>query len=142
MPTKYALGFGHGRIVEFEDGTAAYYKTGELTQAFRIKIADVRGFSVTKGGKMLTRSISVLGNGTTLATVDVNHGTSELIENWFKGHPLFNTTATPTTPAAPAPHQVSPHLVADELRKLADMRNEGILTQAEFDAQKAKLLSR
>jgi len=30
--------------------------------------------------------------------------------------------------------------VADELRKLADLRSAGILTDAEFDAQKAKLL--
>lgn len=145
MPTKYALGFGNGRIVEYEDGSAAYYKTGEFTQAFRVNIADVRGFSVTKSGKLLSRTITVLGNGTTLASVEVSHGTSELIEKWFQGHRLFNTTATPTTSAASSPHRpapVSAPLIADELRKLADMRNEGILSQAEFEAQKAKLLSR
>ena len=32
--------------------------------------------------------------------------------------------------------------VAEELGKLADLRAKGVLTQAEFDAQKAKLLSR
>ena len=32
--------------------------------------------------------------------------------------------------------------IADELEKLAVLRDKGIITQAEFDAQKAKLLSR
>lgn len=32
--------------------------------------------------------------------------------------------------------------IADELEKLASLRDKGIITQAEFDAQKAKLLSR
>ena len=30
--------------------------------------------------------------------------------------------------------------LADELKKLAELRDSGILTDAEFDAQKAKLL--
>jgi hypothetical protein len=34
----------------------------------------------------------------------------------------------------------APELVADELRKLADLRTEGVLTEDEFAAQKAKLL--
>jgi hypothetical protein len=63
MPTKHALGFGNGRIIEYEDGTAAYIPTQKLTQAFRVKIADITGFSVTKDGKMLERTFSVLGNG-------------------------------------------------------------------------------
>ncbi|MFD6856028.1 SHOCT domain-containing protein [Rhodococcus sp. NPDC060090] len=146
MPTKHALGFGNGRIMEHEDGTAAYIKTGEFTQAFRVNIADVRGFSVTRHGKVMSRLLHVLGNGTTLASVEVNHGTSELIEKWFQRHPSFNSKATPTTitptprPAAAAPAPSA--LVADELRKLAELRNEGILTSEEFDAQKAKLLGR
>jgi hypothetical protein len=32
--------------------------------------------------------------------------------------------------------------VADELRKLADLKNEGVLTQKEFDGEKKKLLSK
>lgn len=39
--------------------------------------------------------------------------------------------------AAPAPSDP-----VDEIRKLADLRDRGALTQAEFDAQKAKLLER
>ncbi|WP_404714066.1 SHOCT domain-containing protein [Sphingomonas sp. MMS24-J13] len=32
--------------------------------------------------------------------------------------------------------------IADELIKLADLKAKGIITQVEFDAQKAKLLAR
>lgn len=47
-------------------------------------------------------------------------------------------SAGPTPPASAPPSASSD--VADQLRKLAQLRDEGILTQAEFDAQKAKLL--
>ncbi|MFI6756187.1 SHOCT domain-containing protein [Rhodococcus coprophilus] len=147
MPTKHALGFGNGKIMEYEDGTAAYIKSGEFTQACRVNIADVRGFSVTRNGKMLTRMLHILGNGTTLASVEVNHGTAELIEKWFQSHRLFNSKSTPTMVVPvqadpPAPAAASPSLIADELRKLADLQREGILTSEEFAAQKAKLLAR
>jgi hypothetical protein len=55
MPQKIGLGSGNGRIVEYEDGTAGYIQSMSLTQAFRVKIADVTGFSVEKSGKLLTR---------------------------------------------------------------------------------------
>jgi hypothetical protein len=38
------------------------------------------------------------------------------------------------------PNAPSSTLIADELRKLADLRAEGILTEQEFTAQKEKLL--
>jgi hypothetical protein len=47
--------------------------------------------------------------------------------------PLVNT---PAPPAAPPPGSS----IADELRKLADLRAEGLLTDAEFATQKARLL--
>ncbi|MBQ7462807.1 MAG: SHOCT domain-containing protein [Bacteroidaceae bacterium] len=39
------------------------------------------------------------------------------------------------------PIQLGNNSVADELAKLADLRAKGILTEEEFSAQKAKLLS-
>jgi len=45
--------------------------------------------------------------------------------------------APPAAAAAPA----APVDVADQLRKLADLRDQGVLTEDEFQAQKAKLLS-
>jgi hypothetical protein len=35
----------------------------------------------------------------------------------------------------------APQTVADELRKLAELRDQGIITEVEFQAQKAKLLT-
>ena len=132
MPTKHALGFGNGRIMEYEDGTAAYIPTGSLTQAFRVQIADITGFSVTKGGKMLERTFNVLGNGTLLASVSVNHGTSEKIEQWFRSHPSFGQGQATDGTAGTS--------TADELKKLAELRDSGVLTEAEFSAAKQRLI--
>jgi hypothetical protein len=50
------------------------------------------------------------------------------------------TPYAPPAPAAPPP-PAEPQLdLADQLRKLADLRDAGILTEEEFAAQKAKLL--
>jgi hypothetical protein len=59
MPKKHSLGFGNGRIIEYEDGTAAYVGSGAFTPAFRVRIADVSGFSVTESKKMLERTCNV-----------------------------------------------------------------------------------
>ena len=42
---------------------------------------------------------------------------------------------------APVPANNSPATLTDELRKLADFKNQGILTQEEFEAAKKKLLA-
>lgn len=42
---------------------------------------------------------------------------------------------------APAPVNNSPATLTDELRKLAEFKNQGILSQAEFEAAKKKLLA-
>ena len=134
MPKKYALGSGNGKIIEYEDGSAGYVPTMSFTQAFRVRIADVTGFSVTKSGKMLTRQINVLGNGTLLRSAEVNHGTAEKIEAWFKSHPLFGRSQRGAAEA------LSGSSVADEIAKLGQLRQQGLLTEEEFAAQKAKLL--
>ncbi len=46
-------------------------------------------------------------------------------------------TPQPTVPAAPAAGQPDP---AEQIRKLAALRDDGILTEAEFSAKKAKIL--
>lgn len=95
MAKKHSLGFGNGRIIEYEDGTAAYVESGKFTQAFRVKIADVSGFSVAKGKKMLERTFNVHGNGTLLASTSVNHGVSEKIEKWLRAHPRSDRALEP-----------------------------------------------
>lgn len=139
MPTKHGLGIGNGKIIEYEDGTAGYIPSGQFTQAFRVQIADVTGFSVTKGGKALQRTFNVVGNGTLLGSASVNHGTSELIEKWFRAQPRFAQNSAPTVNTT-SDGMPSSTLIADELRKLADLRNEGVLTDDEFVAQKSRLL--
>ncbi len=44
----------------------------------------------------------------------------------------------PAAPAAPAPAGAS---LVDQLKDLAELKNQGILTDAEFEAQKAKILA-
>jgi hypothetical protein len=139
MPVVHGLGSGAGKLIEYEDGTVAYKKPGSFSQAFRVSIGDVSGFAVTNGGK----TFNLLGNGTTLATCEVNGGVAETIEKWFDGHPQFKRAASsvavpPPTPVVDAP----PVFIADELRKLAELRDIGVLTEDEFAAQKAKLLAR
>jgi hypothetical protein len=150
MPVKHGLGFGNGRLVEYEDGTVAYYNGGELTQTFRVPIAEVQGFSVVKGRKMLERTLNIMGSGTCLASVSIPHGTAEKIEQWFRRHPQWrdnapvsaqaSATLQPPAPAVPAADNGL--LIADELRNLAELRNEGILTEDEFGVRKALLLAR
>jgi hypothetical protein len=43
----HKLGFGNGTLTDNGDGTASYRN---FTQSFRVRIADVTGFSVSQGG--------------------------------------------------------------------------------------------
>lgn len=138
MPKRHRLGFAAGTVVEYDDGTAGYVPAGMFTQQFRVRIADVTGFSVTKDRKVLERMLNVLGDGTLLGSASVKHKESGKIEKWFRAHPQFGATAPPTSSPDVAP---SSGLIADELRKLAELYKEGVLTDEEFAAQKARLLS-
>lgn len=52
--------------------------------------------------------------------------------------PALQAPATPT-PAAPAP--MSTDVMLAQLRQLGELRNAGVLTDAEFEAQKARILT-
>jgi hypothetical protein len=137
MKKTHKLGFGNGRVVEYEDGTAAWIASASLTQAFRVKISDVTGFSVTNSGKLLQRQLNILGNGTLLGAAEVNHGTAEVIEKWFRSHPDFGKNATPGHAASQSGSAPS---IADEIERLARLREEGLLTDEEFAAAKQQLI--
>jgi len=126
----HKLGFGYGAILEYTDGSASYRKPATFTDAFRVRISDVTGFSVSKGKKALERNLRVLGRGTELANADLNHGVAEKIEAWFRAHPSFGKSAPPSAPPS----------LADELVKLAVLRDQGALTDEEFQVQKSRLL--
>jgi len=152
VPVKHKLGFGNGRIIEHEDGTAAYIATGQMTQAWRVPIAEVTGFSTIKGKKMLERDFVVLGTGGVIAQCSVGHGTAEVIEEWFRNHPLFRANQAASIQeiaalneqeaAGAGAEQVSQQLIADELRKLADLHRDGALTDEEFHTLKTALIGR
>jgi Short C-terminal domain len=97
---------------------------------------------VTSGKKILTRTFNVTGVGTHLGSAAVNHGAAEKIEAWFRAHPQFGANTGRANGGEPPQQPSSPSgLIADELRKLADLHKEGVLTDEEFAAQKAHLLS-
>ncbi len=144
-PISHGLGFGNGSLIEHPDGSVEYRQTGKLLPAFRVKIGDVAGFTVRKATRddkkrldasSMQQILTVQGSGTTLAEVAVNHGTAAKIEAWFRSLPEFGAGRVPH-PNAPT----APHSVADELSKLAQLRDAGVLSSAEFEAQKSKLLS-
>ncbi len=143
-PISHGLGFGNGSLLEHPDGGVEYRPTGKLLPAFRVMIRDISGFSVRKvtrddkkrlNASSLQQILTIQGSGTTLAEVAVSYGTAEKIEQWFRAHPYFGESTQAST--APAGLGLS---VADELAKLAQLRDAGVLSPEEFAAQKAKLL--
>jgi hypothetical protein len=54
--------------------------------------------------------------------------------------PSHASAPPPPSPAPPSPPPQTSALVADELRKLAGLRDDGVLTEEEFTKQKARLL--
>jgi hypothetical protein len=130
----YKLGTGAGTIRDNGDGTASYYASFGLGQpSFHVRIADVTGFALSSGWVF-----RILGNGVELASTPVARFAPHRIEAWFRAHPDFGRNADPSP--APAPPQLDGRLIADELTKLAGLRDAGVLTDEEFDNQKARLL--
>lgn len=103
------LGFGHGSLIAYDDGTVEYRQTGKFLPAFRVRVADVIGFSVRRATRddkkrleatAFQQVLVVQGSGTTLAEVAVNQGTAEKVEEWFRAHPEFGRVlASPSHPA-------------------------------------------
>jgi len=56
--------------------------------------------------------------------------------------PVLNAAGVPFFGEEATPSAAQPVDVADELRKLAGLRDDGIITEDEFQEQKAKLLAR
>ncbi|MGK0742673.1 SHOCT domain-containing protein [Leucobacter sp. Z1108] len=142
-PVSHGLGFGNGSLIEHPDGSVEYRQTGKLLPALRVNIAEVVGFSVRKATRddkkrldasSLQQVLTVQGSGTTLAEVAVNYGTAEKIEAWFRAHPNFGNGSVHSDPPR---RGLS---IADELIKLAQLRDAGVLSAQEFETQKSKLL--
>jgi hypothetical protein len=99
------------------------------------------GFEPTPWKRSAFQQVLVLqGSGTELAACPVNHGTAPKIEAWIRAHPSFRGNIPQQTPAA-APRDAAPVTIADELAKLAQLRDTGVLSPEEFAQAKAKLLA-
>ena len=144
---SHGLGFPNGSIIDYGDGIIEYRQTGKLLPAFKVNIADVTGFSVRKatkqdkknGATALQQVFVLQGGGTELATCPVNYGTAQKIEEWIRAHPSFHGNVPQNAPVA-APQGAAPVSVADELTKLVQLRDAGVLSPEEFDKAKAKLI--
>jgi hypothetical protein len=140
---NHGLGIGNGSIIDHGGGIIEYRQPGKVIPAFRVNIADVTGFAVRRatrqarkiGATAMQQVLVVQGGGTELATCPVNYGTAEKIEKWIRAHPSFRGNV-PQNPRADA-QSVN---IADELAKLAQLRDAGVLSPGEFDRAKAKLL--
>jgi hypothetical protein len=142
---SHGLGFGNGSLTEHPDGTVEYRPSGKLLPAFRVRVADIAGFSVRKvtrddkkrlDASSLQQVLTIQGSGTTLAEVPVNHGSAKKIEDWFRAHPNFGGAVRIPVQAAGEPL----FSVADELIKLAHLRDAGVLTPEQFEEQKLRLI--
>jgi hypothetical protein len=144
---SHGLGFGNGSIIEYDGGLIEYRQTGKLLPAFKVNIADVTGFSVRKatrqdkknGASALQQVFVLQGSGTELAACAVNYGTASKIEAWIRRHPLFRGNVPQNAPAA-GPRGTLQLSIADELTKLVQLRNAGMLSPEEFERAKARLL--
>jgi hypothetical protein len=144
---SHGLGFGNGSIIDCGGGIIEYRQTGKLLPAFKVNIADVTSFSVRKatrqdkrnGASVLQQLFVLQGSGTELAACPINYGTAAKIEAWVRSHPSFHGNVPQGAPAV----QQGAALVniADELTKLARLRDTGVLSPEEFNQAKAKLLS-
>lgn len=138
------LGGGSGTLYEHSDGTVTYSRLLRF-EGFSVNVRDVTGFSSRipteedrrryKDARFL-QILSIKGLGTVLAEEAVPIGAAEKIEKWFRAHPEFGR-ASNGTPADMVSRGFS---VADELAKFAALRDSGVLTEDEFNVQKARLL--
>jgi membrane protein YdbS with pleckstrin-like domain len=60
----------------------------------------------------------------------------------FGGRPEGAGSGPAPAAAAPAPSPSAPPSVAEQIRELAELRDQGLITAAEFEAKKAELLDR
>lgn len=145
---SHGLGFGNGSIIDCGGGVIEYRQTGKVLPAFKVNIADVSGFSVRRptlqdkkdGASSMQKVLVLQGNGTEIASCPVSYGTAQKIEDWIRSHPAFRGNAAQTAPAA-MPQPAAPSNLVDELTRLGQLRDSGVLSAEEFEQAKAKLLS-
>ena len=93
----------------------------------------------SSGMLMGTITIYASGNKAEIKNVDKNAGKT-LVETVRDR--ITNRPPAPTTPRTPAPPAAGQGDVFEQLRKLGELRDAGILTDEEFVAKKTELMGR
>ncbi len=93
--------------------------------------------SIGQSKKMGGETISISVSGRSAEIKQVAHGRSDVLIRAFKEAKGASATAVAPTVSTPA----SPDL-AEQIRKIAELRDLGILSADEFEAKKAELLAR
>ena len=100
-------------------------------EEFNLSAITSLGLQRKRTGETLDISIS----GRSAQISNLQHGRGDALVH------AFHSASSATTRPAPAAAAAPPDLV-DHIRRLAELRDQGILTQAEFETKKADLLSR
>ena len=136
-PSDVVMGTYHGmRITEFAEGSAAAragLQVGDIVTAVngkRFKKQDDYLDATAQAAQQPTYTVEYMRSGQKMTAV---------LERQFR--PAITQPVTARPAAIPAPPSIPPTSVADELAKLAKLRETGILTDAEFETQKHKLLA-
>ena len=89
----------------------------------------------------MVRSRGLLGRtAQTVARTAVIAGTASAVSGAVAGRQARGSQPAAPAPDAPPTASLSPDAV-EQLKKLAELRDQGILTEEEFAAQKARILS-
>jgi hypothetical protein len=81
------------------------------------------------------RTAAVAGTATAVS----NRVSRRQANRWSEQDPQAEEAAAP--PPEPAPAAAPPQDMVTQLQGLADLKSQGILTDAEFSAQKARILA-
>lgn len=127
------------RVTSIQDGSAAAaagIQVGDIVTSIaqkRLKGGDDILDATAKAAKNPTYPIELLRGGKAIKLT---------MNRAFR--PAYEETvvAQAAAPVAVAVTNTQPISIADELSKLAKLKTDGLITQAEFDEQKAKLLAR
>lgn len=123
------------KVVEGSSAEKAGIQVGDIITSIagvKFKDADDLLAARAKAAKTPTYPVTISRNGqSTIITVDREYRP-------VVTQALVATESTIDTQS----NGIAPASIADELSKLLKLKEQGILTQAEFDVQKAKLLSR
>jgi hypothetical protein len=125
---------------------ATGYKSGSAGSEM-IPVKSITGVTTRRDGIRFT-AVSVIASGNTVDS-RVSHSDAGPIKDALTAlvlgnHPLQQTPVLPAsqvTERTVVPHEARAS-TTDELRKLAELRDAGIVTEAEFNAKKAELLAR